>query len=87
LAEECIKQRAMPERAQVDALHVAIATLAEVEYLVTWNCRHIARGEVLRRIPEINRRHGLHVPTICTPEELRRLCYLKANHSKGESPL
>jgi len=52
------------------ALHLAVATLNRMDYVVTWNCEHIARGRVKRRLEEINRAQGLHVPVVCTPEEL-----------------
>ena len=58
------------EKASTDALHMATAAWYEMDYLLTWNCRHIANGFVRRRLDEINRNRGILSPTICTPEEL-----------------
>ncbi len=63
----------LPEKALRDALHIAIAAVHEIEYLVTWNCRHIANGEIIRMISRIHLREGHAMPTICTPEELFRV--------------
>ena len=42
----------------------------EIDYLVTWNCAHIANAEIRRRLTAINATIGRQTPTICTPEEL-----------------
>ena len=60
----------LPPRAAVDALHMALATWHRMEYLLTWNCRHIANASNRRRLEGLNTRLGLPSPTICTPEEL-----------------
>ena len=70
LAEHYIREIPLPVKANADALHLAVATLNRMDYVVTWNCEHIARGRVKRCLEEINRTGGLAVPTICTPEEL-----------------
>lgn len=70
LAENYIREIPLPTKANADALHLAIATLNRMDYVVTWNCEHIAQGRVKRRLEEINRARGLAVPTVCTPEEL-----------------
>jgi hypothetical protein len=41
-----------------------------MDYIVSWNCSHIANGRTISRIDEINRVHGIGTPVICTPEEL-----------------
>ena len=69
LADELIRQVPLPEKAQVDALHVAIATVCEMEYLLTWNCTHIANAVLRPRIEAISRSFGYEPPTICTPQE------------------
>ena len=56
--------------AKADALHLAISTLEGLEYLLTWNCRHIARASVRQKLVEINTELRLGWPQICTPEEL-----------------
>ena len=69
LADELVRQVPLPEKAQVDALHVAIATVCEMEYLLTWNCTHIANAVLRPRIEAICRSFGYEPPTICTPQE------------------
>ncbi len=44
--------------------------LSNIDYLVTWNCTHLANGEVIRKLMKINESFGVHTPIICTPEEL-----------------
>jgi predicted nucleic acid-binding protein len=61
---------ALPTKAKDDALHIAIATVCRMDYLLTWNCKHIDNAvmkSVMRRVCE---EHGLTCPEICTPEEL-----------------
>ncbi len=60
----------LPDRVVRDAAHLAFAVVYEVEYLLMWNCAHIANAEIRRRLQALNARLGLHTPTICTPEEL-----------------
>ena len=70
LGDLYVREIPLPVKASADALHLAVATLNRMDYVVTWNCEHIARGRVKRRLEEINRAQGLHVPVVCTPEEL-----------------
>ncbi len=60
----------VPSKAAEDALHIAIATIYEMDYLLTWNCRHIANPELQRSIAFFLEETGLFLPFICTPEEL-----------------
>jgi predicted nucleic acid-binding protein len=64
------KSLGLPDRAQVDLVHIAFAVAYDIDYLVTWNCKHIANGSVIRRLSEINRRLQRPTPVIVTPEEL-----------------
>ncbi len=57
-------------RARADLLHIAFAVAYETDYLVTWNCRHIASGETIRRLARANADLGRFTPVIVTPEEL-----------------
>lgn len=70
LAKELVALGILPIKANVDALHISIATVHFVDYLITWNCRHIANPEIQVRIAENFRIKGLFLPFICTPEEL-----------------
>ena len=70
LADALVNGRAVPESHPEDALHVALAAVHGIEYLVTWNCRHIANATARTAIERICRAAGYEPPVICTPEEL-----------------
>jgi hypothetical protein len=70
LAEELVRAGAMPEKAKVEALHIAVAVTNGIEYLLTWNCRHIANATMRAIIEEVCRAAGFEPAIICTPEEL-----------------
>jgi hypothetical protein len=54
----------------IDALHIAIVAHHRIQYLLTWNCRHIANAKILPRIRELLSDLEIPVPIICTPEEM-----------------
>lgn len=70
LATTYMEQIGLPSKAIRDAAHLAFACHAGVDYLVTWNCAHIANAEFRRRLWGINARIEVQTPIICTPEEL-----------------
>lgn len=70
LARKLIAKKALPQKALLDALHIAIATTNDVDYLLTWNCRHMANAEMQDVIEEVCEQSGFTAPRICTPEEL-----------------
>ena len=70
LANSLVAKGIIPAKAAEDALHIAIATVNGVDYLLTWNCRHIANPEIQRGIAAHLEEIGLSLPFICTPEEL-----------------
>ena len=70
LASEIVRAGTLPPKAASDAVHIAVAAVAGVDYLLTWNCRHMANGEILRRIEKIVVARGFKMPYVCTPEEL-----------------
>ena len=70
LARNLTAAGVFPSSAAEDALHVAIATVHGMDFLLTWNCRHIANAEVTRAAREICVAEGFQMPIICTPEEL-----------------
>lgn len=70
LAQFFIKKGPIPEKAGVDALHIATAVIHGMDYLLTWNCRHIANAEIRQKIIQISEQQGYNCPVICTPEEL-----------------
>lgn len=63
-------QGALPKRAADDALHIALAVLHGIDYLLTWNCRHIDNARTKPLIRRLCQDMGYHLPEICTPEEL-----------------
>lgn len=71
-AKALIQKVPLPEKAQIDALHIAIATLNGMDYLLTWNCAHIANAVLRPKIEALCREFGYEPPTICTPQELTR---------------
>jgi hypothetical protein len=70
LAEAFIEQHALPAKAAVDAIHIAVAVVMGMDYVLTWNCTHIANAAMRPRIEEACRKLGYEPPVICTPEEL-----------------
>ena len=70
LARLLLKKRAVPAVAEVDALHIGVAVANGADYLLTWNCRHIANAEMRAKIGAVCRDAGYEPPVICTPEEL-----------------
>ena len=70
LAELILKDTIIPRKASTDALHIAIATRHGMDYLLTWNCTHIANAEIVRIVAKVMENHGVEIPVICTPDEL-----------------
>ncbi|MFV1965240.1 MAG: type II toxin-antitoxin system VapC family toxin [Pirellulaceae bacterium] len=70
LTAAIIEAGILPEKAVRDAAHIAVATAHGVEYLLTWNCTHLANAQISRRVARVFSEHGFVMPTICTPEEL-----------------
>lgn len=70
-ADQLLKTGALPPFAGPDALHLAAAMLTEADYLLTWNCRHLANAHILRRLEREALRIGHMLPTVCTPFEMR----------------
>lgn len=70
LAASLVDQRAVPRTAAEDALHIAVAAVHGVDFLVTWNCAHIANAAMRSEIERVCRERGYEPPVICTPEEL-----------------
>lgn len=70
LTRKFLNLGAMPRKAAEDAAHIAIAVTNGVDYLVTWNFRHIANAALRARIELVCRQQGYEPPIICTPNEL-----------------
>lgn len=70
LAEALIIGVPFPPKAAVDAVHIAAAVVNRLDYLVTWNCTHLANAEMRKRVEQVCRSRGYEPVVICTPEEL-----------------
>ena len=70
LAPELQALARLPARAGADALHIALAAVHGMDYLLTWNLRHIANAELRPRLERACRIHGYRPPILCTPDEL-----------------
>ena len=73
LARHLLAKQIIPEVAADDAFHLAIAAAHHIDFLLTWNCKHIHNPHLERRIADACAAHGLQVPVICTPAELLQL--------------
>ncbi len=70
LAGRFLSAAAIPPKAAIDAAHVALATVHEMDFLLTWNCTHIANAAIRPQIEDVCRSSGYRPPIICTPLEL-----------------
>ena len=70
LAAQFLAQSSLPAKARVDAIHIAAATIHGMDYLLTWNCKHIANAQMQRKLAEISLDFGYVLPILCTPNEL-----------------
>jgi predicted nucleic acid-binding protein len=70
IAKGFIESGVLPTKALIDSIHVATAAVHGIDYLLTWNCKHIANAAIRGKIERSCRALGLQPPLICTPEEL-----------------
>jgi hypothetical protein len=70
LTKAIVEAGAIPKQAVRDAAHIAVAAINDVDYLLTWNCRHLANAQIIRGVSAVCAAHGYCMPVICTPEEL-----------------
>lgn len=70
IVEAYVRHRLMPTDPSVDALHLALASYHKCEFLVTWNCQHLANANKYGHIRRVNNLLGLYVPVLATPLEL-----------------
>ena len=70
LATAFLKKMNLPDRAKLDAFHIACASVHEMNYLLTWNCTHIANANKARYLEVLNVKMGLSVPRLLTPNLL-----------------
>lgn len=65
-----VSERIVPQEKPGDAAHLAFASVYQVQFLCTWNFRHLANAFAIRRLRELNEKRHLFTPQVCTPEEL-----------------
>lgn len=70
LAKELVEKGPLPQHATEDAIHIAVAVINGMDYLLTWNCSHMANAAMRSKIEQICRANGYEPTVICTPEEL-----------------
>ncbi len=70
LARDLLLEKILPVAATSDAVYAAVASVHQVNILLTWNCRHLANPHLLGHLRDFMARHGLTLPEICTPVEL-----------------
>ncbi len=69
---QAIQQRGLvPPNEARDALHISVATVWKIDYLLTWNCKHIANAQIIKQLQNYVKTYGYDLPIICTPESLR----------------
>jgi hypothetical protein len=70
LARQILASQLLPAKAAADAVHIAIAAVHRMDFLLTWNCRHIANATIVEDVRALCARAGHVPPVICTPLEL-----------------
>ena len=70
VADALLEAAVLPAVAERDAQHVGVAAVHGIDFLLTWNCRHLANAMLRDRIDEVCELAGLRPPVICTPDEL-----------------
>ncbi|MEG5136652.1 MULTISPECIES: type II toxin-antitoxin system VapC family toxin [unclassified Microcoleus] len=70
LAAQFLARSNLPPKADIDAIHIAAATVHGLDYLLTWNCKHIANAQIQGKLAEISFDFGYQLPILCTPYEL-----------------
>ena len=70
IVDAYIARQVMPADPAGDALHLALASFHRCDFLVTWNCRHLANANKFGNIRRVNTLLGIHVPALVTPLEL-----------------
>lgn len=70
LGKTLVRGAALPQKAAADALHIAFAAVHGMDYLLSWNCTHIANATMRPKIEAICRMSGVEPPVICTPLEI-----------------
>ncbi|MBI4028085.1 MAG: type II toxin-antitoxin system VapC family toxin [Verrucomicrobia bacterium] len=70
LTKDILGSGLLPADADRDAAHIALATVHEMDVLLSWNCRHIANAAIQSRLRRVAEKSGFALPVLCTPDEL-----------------
>ena len=70
LAEAFLAAGPLSAKAKADAVHLAVATVYQVDYLLTWNLKHLANATILLRLRPVAEQRGWRLPVVCTPLQL-----------------
>ncbi len=70
LAQKYFASLEIPDKAKLDASHIAVAVWHKMDYVLSWNCKHIVSGRIRKMLEEINDKLNIKTPVLCTPEEL-----------------
>ena len=70
LANALVASKVVPSKAATDAIHIAISAVNKMDFLLTWNCKHIANALIQDRIEKVCNKLGYKKPALCTPAEL-----------------
>jgi hypothetical protein len=70
LTERILSAGLIPARAASDAVHIGYAAAHGMDFLLTWNCRHILNKTIERQLAGVCTAMGLSLPVLCTPSEL-----------------
>ena len=70
LTQRILESGLLPPDADRDAAHIALATIYEMDILLSWNCRHIANASIQARLRRLAGEMGLALPVLCTPDEM-----------------
>ena len=70
LTKQILGSGLLPADADRDAAHIALATVHEMDILLSWNCRHIANAAIQARLRRLAEKAGFALPVLCTPDEL-----------------
>ena len=70
LAMHIVNSGIIPHKAMNDAAHIAVAAIHGIDYILTWNCKHLANAHILKKVRAVCQAQGYPTPDVCTPEEL-----------------
>ena len=87
LTQKLLDAGAVPQSSNPDAQHIAIATVHGVEYLASWNHKHIVNTNTHEHINQVCREAGFEPTTICTPAELIRESHMKEDPKTYTDPV